>query len=77
MLLPPSIRVAIARSTSSQGLIFHTDSPLKVLHMLIDPIQENSEYNKFNMLIAVLIGEMKLTSANRNMKRRLTYLGVY
>jgi hypothetical protein len=45
--------------------------------MLIDPIQENSEYNKFNMLIAVLIGEMKLTSASRNMKRRLTYLGVY
>jgi len=59
MLLPPSIRVAIARSTSSQGLIFHTDSPLKVLHTLIDPIQENPGYNKFNKLIAVLIAEMK------------------
>jgi hypothetical protein len=47
------------------------------LHMLIDQIQEHPGYSKFNKLIAVLIAEMKLTSASRNMKRRLTYLGVY
>lgn len=77
MLLPPSFCVAIVRSTSSQGLIFHTDFPLMVLYMLIDP-EENSEYNKFDKFITVLIAEiMKLTSARRNMKRRLTYLGVY